>query len=452
MFLLKSDNSPQTHYSTLKQPPFQRGDILKVTDIIYSYLYYVKKILSNVLIVFAYVILVYIQVAISMYTQYEYTGRWTGGVVAVGGILAFWTSYKACRWLRLKLDKTSFFNNQETEPISDKKISVVKVKDKNEIKENISSDSSKKSNFNPLIVLLLVIAIFLAVTTIINKNASEFDTVDDTIEKKIKSKPAVTNKSAKNLVRRVLSDSKPLKDGDQFREIKTTLSNIIKEFPNHPDAYAVLGYIQSRMSYDKSGYADAVFNLTKAINLGYKYSYDLYYWRGNAKFELGDKIGQKKDFQKSIDTLKKIQNSPKKSAWVEFKIGLSYVYLNDGSEADYLNSLKHFRKALEIFEKEKRVGYVEIDRSLVSKTITPEIIPFSKFSRREGDLNQDIYRGIGMSYDFNLHRRDPYDYYEGIPSNINKSTKNDFCNLMSKAGEEGYSKAYEYIKECCNRR
>lgn len=411
-----------------------------------------KKILSNVLIVFAYVILVYIQVAISMYTQYEYTGRWTGGVVAVGGILAFWTSYKACRWLRLKLDKTSFFNNQETEPISDKKISVVKVKDKNEIKENISSDSSKKSNFKPLIVILLVLAIFLAVTTIINKNASEFDTVDDTIENKIKSKPAVTNKSAKNLVRRVLSDSKLLKDGDQFREIKTTLSNIIKEFPNHPDAYAVLGYILSRTSGYKSDYADAVFNLTKAISLGYKYSYDLYYWRGNAKFKLGDKIGQKKDFQKSIDTLKKIQNSQLESAWVEFKIGRSYVYLNNGSKTDYSNSLKHFKKALEIFEKEKSVGYVEIDRSLMSKTITPEIIPFSKFSWREGDLNQDIYAGIGRSYQFNLHIRDSYDYYAGMPSNINKSTKNDFCNLMSKAGEEGYSRAYEYIKECCNSR
>ena len=64
-----------------------------------------KKLLSYTLIVFAYIILVYIQVAIYIFLQHEISGRWTGGIVAFGGISSFWTSYKACKWLKIKLSK-----------------------------------------------------------------------------------------------------------------------------------------------------------------------------------------------------------------------------------------------------------------------------------------------------------------------------------------------------------
>ena len=62
-----------------------------------------NKILLYTILVFAYIVLVYIQVAIYIFLQHEISGRWTGGIVAFGGIFSFWTSYKICKWLKKKL-------------------------------------------------------------------------------------------------------------------------------------------------------------------------------------------------------------------------------------------------------------------------------------------------------------------------------------------------------------
>ena len=295
-------------------------------------------------------------------------------------------------------------------------------------KESVSSDSIEKSNINPFPILGIIVFV-LAI--IILSESVKFNG-GDTLVKEIKSKADDTEERLESLIDDVLATPYG-SDGD---EIKTKLVDIIKVFPKSSKAYAILGYFQSRTSDE----AKAVFNLTKAINMDYKYSYDLFFWRGLSKLRLNDKIGAKTDFQKSIDTLKNIQNSlGRKSAWIESKIGQAYIYLNGpNSYEDYRNSLKHFNKALEIFEAQNHVG-TDYERALWSRTATPEIFNFSNFSWRIGDLNQDIYNEIAKSYKYN-----------GISFYGAQSVTNDFCRMMSKAGEEGYKDAYKQIKKYCN--
>ena len=59
-----------------------------------------KKLLLYALIIFLYIILFYIQLSIYIFLQHEISGRWTGGLVAFGGIFSLWTSYKVCQWTK----------------------------------------------------------------------------------------------------------------------------------------------------------------------------------------------------------------------------------------------------------------------------------------------------------------------------------------------------------------
>ena len=90
-----------------------------------------NKILLYTILVFAYIVLVYIQVAIYIFLQHEISGRWTGGIVAFGGIFSFWTSYKICKWLKKKL--TSKKETLETKASKEK---ITKPKPKPKPKPN----------------------------------------------------------------------------------------------------------------------------------------------------------------------------------------------------------------------------------------------------------------------------------------------------------------------------
>ena len=58
-----------------------------------------KKLLSYILILIAYIALVMVQMAIFTFINLQITGRPTGGITALG-IISFWTSYKVCQWIK----------------------------------------------------------------------------------------------------------------------------------------------------------------------------------------------------------------------------------------------------------------------------------------------------------------------------------------------------------------
>ena len=62
-----------------------------------------NKYLRYTLLIVVFVISWYIQLAIAIFSQFEMTGRMSGGIVGIGGFIALFLSYGLCKYINNKI-------------------------------------------------------------------------------------------------------------------------------------------------------------------------------------------------------------------------------------------------------------------------------------------------------------------------------------------------------------
>ena len=344
----------------------------------------------------------------------------------------------------------NFLFKNETNEIKevpvDKKVVFDKKADENIRLTNQTHTDSNESI--PNWVLTISVVLLVAFAALIINYIQPYSTIisKETIKKE---NPKETNSSLSKLVSVALNTplQKSIVRGKdvygKYSQVILNSEKIIENFPDYPEGYAIKGYLLVRMD-GYTDYASAVYNLTKAIDLGYEFSYDLYYWRGIAKIELGDKRGGRLDFDKHIEELGKRDST----AWNLYKLARTYFFYGYAGRFNsrakyYIKAYKLLTKTIEEYNK-NGVGYVSVSRSYFgdsARKLMPQAVPL-KFQFDDLDFMGIVYRRKVSTWD------DLYEYrvyYKEISELLN----NDFCPLMSKAGEQGYSLVYPYIKKYC---
>jgi tetratricopeptide (TPR) repeat protein len=163
---------------------------------------------------------------------------------------------------------------------------------------------------------------------------------------------------------------------------------------------------------------------------------------GNAKYQNGDYEGAIQDYNKAIelaisDTLKLsdtiVVELLKK---IDLKIGLSESYSFRGNSKsvlkDYRGAIQDYNKAIELHSVE------DFDHTLYNRGIAKGSL--QDYKGAIDDLNKAII--ITPKFPDAWYGRATIKYY--------LKDKEGACLDWSKAGELGYSKAYDAIKEYCN--
>ncbi|WP_111308607.1 tetratricopeptide repeat protein [Confluentibacter sediminis] len=133
-----------------------------------------------------------------------------------------------------------------------------------------------------------------------------------------------------------------------FNEQIELFTQVIQLEPQNLDAYFYRGLAK----YNLGDYNGAILDYTKVIF--YKPDADTYYNRGNSKFALQDYLGAKEDYIKSLELDKQLTNAL-------YNLGLSKAYLGEFKEAilDFNKITNEFPNDFKSYE-QKAMAYMEL--------------------------------------------------------------------------------------------
>lgn len=170
-------------------------------------------------------------------------------------------------------------------------------------------------------------------------------------------------------------------------------------------------------------FAYAIQDFTKCIGIAPNYL-NAYFRRAILKSEMGDRLGAIKDYDYIISFKGKEKNDFKEMATVYNNKAYCLILLEKYSEAKPL-----VEKALEL---DKTKNYIWDTSGVLNYHL-------GLFSKSISDLNQALLLNeTAGSY-----------YYRGL-AKISFNQQEEGCIDLSKAGEMGYTDAYEMIKKNCN--
>ena len=218
---------------------------------------------------------------------------------------------------------------------------------------------------------------------------------------------------------------------------KITEEQILKEkIQERADSFYNRGFNKCNFSLEDDN-TGAILDFDKAIELDHNF-YQAYCYRGKAKLNLGDYTGAIKDLNIAlyIDTSK--IDYDKKNVLIISSIPnlTAEIYLYRGRAK---NRLGDYRGA--IIDLSKAIQYND---KYVNGSAFFEL-GFAKSYLKD-------YQGALLNYNKAIQLDSYYDvaYYNRALIKLNLNDKEGACMDLSRAGELGYEKAYQVIRENCN--
>tara|TARA_B100001109_G_C18818159_1_gene453110 strand:+ start:228 stop:1322 length:1095 start_codon:yes stop_codon:yes gene_type:complete len=240
------------------------------------------------------------------------------------------------------------------------------------------------------------------------------------------------------------------------------IEKLIEENPENSELHALAAHYFNNVDtddYDKDEdeiNKKIIYHTTQAINMGSDFEPWLLGMRGRAKYKLKDNNAIK-DFQKSVNLFEVLLESSPEDANLLYYLGLSnyrkYGVYQKGSitgcaplYSQFLTPMQNFKDALNN-----------------SSKIDPHI---NMFGWEKGTLHNRIYYSlewnarvnIGVivsnyyNLDYNNFEASKYSAQcrDGNTNLAYRMSSSGFCEIFSKAGEEGYDRAYEVLQKWCN--
>lgn len=218
---------------------------------------------------------------------------------------------------------------------------------------------------------------------------------------------------------------------------------------------------------------EAIKECTKAIELNPKHP-EAYEYRGLAKMDLKDFKGAIQDFTKAVELLPKYESTYTTIAYGTRRVdpyytrqyALAYFHRADAKKylKDYKGAIQDYTKAMEIWPDLESDVYLNIglikeslkDYGDAIQYFTNSIkVKFDKFEAylRRGVVKERLkdYKGAIQDYNKAIIFYPEYAiayYYRGL-CKIFLGDKKGGCLDLSKAGELGYSGAYDKFKDFC---
>jgi len=204
--------------------------------------------------------------------------------------------------------------------------------------------------------------------------------------------------------------------------------------PNYVYSYIYRGVAR----YELGDYKQSISDFNKAIEIEPAEEV-AYYHRGIARMKLGDYGQAILDFNKSIQ-IKPTWRTFSERGFVKEKLG------------DYTGAIQDYNKAIEVVsseleKKDSLEAAREVDTFLYAITLNSRGTAKAKLSDYRGAL-MDFNKAIELIPTVTALSKDAF-YNRGVVKII-LGQKDSGCLDLSKAGELGFEKAYQIIKEYCN--
>ncbi len=227
-------------------------------------------------------------------------------------------------------------------------------------------------------------------------------------------------------------------------------SKAIEINPKYVDSYIKRGFVKFVYLKDYTG---AISDFTKAISIN-PFCIEAYNYRGVVKSEVKDDQGAIEDFTKAIE----LDNNANNSSEYYFNRATSKTRLQDylGAILDYNIIIENNPKWTECYIsrgnnkrelKDYRGAISDYNKAIV---IEPKNAS-AYFYRGYAKYYLNDFKGAIIDYTISIkfEPKNAATYYNRGLAKFKLKQKNNGCIDMSKAGELGYEKAYEAIREYC---